>query len=418
MNVNVQLLPIQKKLYDSKKSVAGIYSGRSTGKTYIMSWMITLHVIQGDRVLSFSQTYKSLSCNLFQEVLNRFNELNVIPDYNKQQMSISYGKGICYGYSYENIDSCRGLTEISWLFLDELALAPANLLSVVSPCLRGNFTPQIRFCSTPRKFSVWNRVVREHMLNGEWDVFTGSMLENTFISDESKQLQLNAITNDSEYDQEILGKILDETIENCIIDLRDIPVSSRIQKSNTKYYLGVDFARFGNDSTVFIVRNEDKVVAIEKLQKADSNAAASVFRRLNRTYNFHHAYFDGTGGFSSGCYDLLKADYDFIKEINFGARGNDSTANARAMMYFNMVKAIRDGFYIDDEEMLLELKSTSYFINSSGKKQLTPKEHIKAIIGHSPDSLDALALTFYDDESDLITITPDRQKELINIMFR
>lgn len=418
MNVNVQLLPIQKKLYDSKKSVAGIYSGRSTGKTYIMSWMITLHVIQGDRVLSFSQTYKSLSCNLFQEVLNRFNELNVIPDYNKQQMSISYGKGICYGYSYENIDSCRGLTEISWLFLDELALAPANLLSVVSPCLRGNFTPQIRFCSTPRKFSVWNRVVREHMLNGEWDVFTGSMLENTFISDESKQLQLNAITNDSEYDQEILGKILDETIENCIIDLRDIPVSPRIQKSNTKYYLGVDFARFGNDSTVFIVRNEDKVVAIEKLQKADSNAAASVFRRLARTYNFHKAYFDGTGGFSSGCYDLLKADYDFIKEINFGFRGNDSTANARAMMYFNMVKSIREGFYIDDQELLLELKSTSYFINSSGKKQLTAKEDIKKIIGHSPDSLDALALTFYEDESNIVPITPDRQRELINVLFR
>ena len=50
-----------------------------------------------------------------------------------------------------------GLTEINLLVLDELCLAPADILAITAPCLRGNFTPIIRFGTSPRQGSVWNK---------------------------------------------------------------------------------------------------------------------------------------------------------------------------------------------------------------------------------------------------------------------
>ena len=109
-----KLLPIQKKLIHSKKMYAGICSSRATGKTWIMSWIITLALMKGQRVLAFSQTYSSLKQNLFPEIIKRFQELQLefpeiydklIPQYNRSDMTVSYNGGICFGYTYENTEN-------------------------------------------------------------------------------------------------------------------------------------------------------------------------------------------------------------------------------------------------------------------------------------------------------------------------
>ena len=86
-----KLLPVQKALIESKKSTAGIYSGRGVGKTYILSIMITMAILRGEKSLCFSQNFKSLSQNLFEEVISRFAELGITPVYHKGSMTIQYG---------------------------------------------------------------------------------------------------------------------------------------------------------------------------------------------------------------------------------------------------------------------------------------------------------------------------------------
>ena len=107
MRLEVKLLPVQKALYKSEKQIAGIYSARGVGKSYVLSFLIAIAVLKGERVLAFSQTYKSLSQNLFDEVLKRFETLKIQPTYNKGAMTIGYNKVICFGYSYENCESSR-----------------------------------------------------------------------------------------------------------------------------------------------------------------------------------------------------------------------------------------------------------------------------------------------------------------------
>ena len=60
MEYTYKLLPVQKALLNSQKPMAGIYSGRGVGKTYILSIMITMAILKGEKSLCFSQNFKSL----------------------------------------------------------------------------------------------------------------------------------------------------------------------------------------------------------------------------------------------------------------------------------------------------------------------------------------------------------------------
>ncbi len=422
-NLEDRLLPIQKKLIHSKKMYAGICSSRATGKTWIMSWLITLALMKGQRILAFSQTYSTLKQNLFAEVIKRFTELQMefpeiydqlIPQFNRADMTISFNKGLCFGYTYENMENVRGQSDISLLTLDEVAMAPADLLDIVGPCLRGfNITPQIRFCTTPRVGSIWNRRFKEHMALGDWDVFTGTYKENTNLSPESIAMIEASVTDPLMRKQELEGEIMDTAIENCI--LADVTMSSVVRGKDSKYYMGIDMARYGNDSTVIVVRDSFRILEKVPLFHADTYKVASEVEKLIRKYPNVKVFIDGTGGFSSGVEDYLKLGYT-INSVNFGSKAKDQyNLNARADMYTNLVKAIDGGFFIEDQEIMDELFATSYIITAQGKKAIVPKEDIKEILGHSPDATDALALTFYDTDEG---IDYRRESELMGLLFR
>lgn len=417
MQYVVDLLPIQKNLYASNKNIAGIYSSRATGKTYVMSWLITLAILKGEKSLAFSQTYKSLTQNLFDEVIKRFAELGIEPNYNRGSMSISYNKGLCYGFSYENEEACRGLTECHNLFCDELALAPNDLFAVTAPCLRGNgIIPKIRFASTPRAGSHWNKVIREHMQLSDWDIFTGTMKENKFLSEESIKLAEEAVSDPLMKRQELYGEILDDVVENCIVNITDFV--SAPQGRNSVYICGIDFARTG-DNTVITVRNDYEVVD-QVVMKGDSHQIYSEFCRLDNTYHFRDTFEDATGGFNIGFHDLAKLTHKNLHEINFGGKAtNPSDANMRTNMYFNLATAIQNGFFIPFQynSTVEQIKATSYIINNSGKRALVPKDIIKNIIGHSPDEADSLALTFCSLDT-VYAVDETRCRELTSILFR
>lgn len=422
-NLDELCLPIQKKLLHSKKQYAGIVSSRSTGKTWILSWMIVVALMRGQRVLIFSQTHSSLKQNLMGEIMNRFKDLremfptiagSLIPQFNKADMTITYREGTAFGYSYENYENTRGQSDISLLVLDEVAMAPMDLLDIVGPCLRGEgIKPIIRFCTTPRIGSIWNRRFKEHMMLGDWNIFTGSYKENTHLSPESIAMIEASVTDPMMKKQELEGEIMETTVENCI--LADVTMSAVCQGTDSNYVMGIDMARYGNDSTVIIVRDSYRIVEKIPLFHADTYTISSEVEKLIAKYKKIRIFIDGTGGFSSGVEDYIKLNHEIIS-VNFGSKAKDEyNLNARADMYTNLVKAIDGGFFIDDNAIKDELFATSYVITNNGKKAIIPKEQIKEILGHSPDATDALALTFYSTDTG---ISREREQQLMAALFR
>lgn len=403
-SLQVNLMKHQRAAYASTKQIAGIAGSRSCGKTIYLSVEAFLALIQGKRVMVMAQNYKSLKLNIFREIKNRFQEAGLIPEVNSSDMTIKFGTGELIGFTYESIDSTRGMTEVALLLLDELAYAPPNLLATVAPCLRGAGGSRIRFGTSPKKGSIWNKWFRDTSV--EKDLFTATMFENTELDEEDYELQKKAIKDEMQYRQEILGEILDDDVEFGIIKATDYPMQRKAAHGIRK--MGIDCAGSGADNNVFTVVDDAGILEEVKIQIADTFKMFSIAQELIKKWDIRRINIDVTGGFGNGAYDMLKANYKniIINGVNFGGKPNDEKrfVNARAEMYFDGTDRIRDaGFYVDDPMIKEELQFTTYDINSAGKVLLCPKSVIKELIGRSPDSADALMLALYDSDSMLLS---------------
>ena len=96
---------------------------------------------------------------------------------------------------------------------------------------------------------------------------------------------------------------------------------------------------------------------------------------------------------------MLNKEYPNVNLIPFASKAtNESYANKRAEMYFNLAKAVRNGLYIDDPMLTEELTNTRFMLDKNDKYILMPKAELKLILNRSPDTADALALTFCDED--------------------
>ena len=416
MNIEIKLLKHQRAFLESKCNKVLLLAGRATGKSYVASIAAAMNILMGKRLIVFAQTFSALQRNIFAEIVNRLDEWKVSYNYNKSSMIISVGKGICYGYSYENIESVRGLTNISVCIADEIALAPIPELffAAVSPVMRGpNIIPKFYALTTPRGGSTWNELFKS---DSSWDIITATTFDNTFLSSESIQLMKESLSVEMQQ-QELYGQLLDMQVENAIIDIDK--VNTVPNGSDEQYYCGIDFARYGSDSTCIVIRNGYSIVEMNKMNNADTDEIVNTYLTLCKKYNPIMTAIDSTGGYDIGFYDRLKHTNKEILEVNFGSASDDEIcANKRSFIYFNLASALENGFAIDDNEMRQALRYTTWSLTANGKRILTPKDNIKRIIGHSPDSLDALALSFYKIKAPTYTMDRQRVHTAVNFLFR
>lgn len=416
MNIEIKLLKHQRAFLESKSNKVLLLAGRATGKSYVASIAAAMNMLMGKRLIVFAQTFSALQRNIFAEIVNRLDEWKVSYNYNKSSMIISVGNGICYGYSYENIESVRGLTNISVCIADEIALAPIpeEFFAAVTPVMRGpNIIPKFYALTTPRGGSSWNELFKT---DKSWDIITATTFDNTFLSSESIELMKESLTVEMQQ-QEMYGQLLDMQVENAIIDIDK--VNTVPNGSDEQYYCGIDFARYGSDSTCIVIRNGYSIVEMNKMNNVDTDEIVNTYLTLCKKYNPVMTAIDSTGGYDIGFYDRLKHTNKEIQEVNFGSASDDGIcANKRSFIYFNLASALENGFAIDDNEMRQALRYTTWSLTANGKRILTPKDNIKRIIGHSPDSLDALALSFYKIKAPTYTMDRQRVHTAVNFLFR
>ena len=420
MNIEITLLPHQKSFIQSNSNKVLLLAGRATGKSYVASIVAAMNLLQGKRMIVLAQTFSALQRNIFQEIVNRLDEWNIEYNYNRSSMFIQIGKGICYGYSYENIESLRGLTDISVCIADEIALAndPESLFSALAPVMRGkDIKPKMYAMTTPRGGSAWNELFKT---DKSWDIVTATTFDNTFLSKESIQNMEESLSEDMQR-QELYGDLLDMQVENAIVDVDRI--SSEPNGTDDVFYCGIDFARYGNDDTVMLVRNGYYIAEIVRLKDADTEELVSRYLNLYSKYKPVSTALDSTGGYDIGFYDRLKNTHHELIEVNFQGSSPDNICyNNRSFIYNRLAEALKNGFCIkvdkDGQDIRRALKYTTWMLSRDGRRQLIPKDKIKNIIGHSPDTTDALALSFYKNTTISYTMDREKAKNSINFLFR
>ena len=351
----------------------------------------------------FAQGYKALTENLFGEILKRLDSIVGYGNYtyNKGQVKIHIpsSNGTIYGLTYENIDSCRGYTEIHSLILDEGCLAPPDILTVAVPCMRGlgeDVKTQIYITSTPKAASYLNTLIMEKLQKepDDIDLIKARTIDNSFVSSSEYELMLASFSNETIIRQELEGEILNLTAENSIIGGVDVKQGSVPVPQSGNLYIGIDCAGYGKDQTVITYRIGDWFTQ-ECYNHIDGMTAKDRIKSMLRTHpNWHLKNIAIDMAYGDAIYEALSIEYESCDLINFAMKPNDEQyLNMRAEMYFTLVDALRKGFMVT-EEIYKELQATLFEWSNTGKLKLVDKDEIKEIIGHSPDKSDSLALTF------------------------
>lgn len=158
--------------------------------------------------------------------------------------------------------------------------------------------------------------------------------------------------------------------------------------------LGVDVARFGDDSTVIFPRQGLVTHEPVLLRKTDNMAVADRVACEARERNA--AVFVDAGA-GAGVIDRLRQLGQRVTEVHFGGRPMraDRFVNRRMEMW----RLLRDwlvsgGSLPPDEALRAELSAPTYSFDNRGLLKLEPKEKVKERLLRSPDRADALALTF------------------------
>lgn len=406
--LNIELLPHQRRFLQSDKTFTILCGGRSCGKTFCASWLVVQWLLRGFDVLCTAQSYKTLERVLFKGVVEKIAELGITPECNKTKMEIRLNGHTAYFYSAEksNIDNVRGLTNIKALVMDEAALASKEFLDVAMATLRGEGIgdPRIYMMSTPKGGkNFFSKIIRETPPE-DIEIIYARSRDNTTLSEKFFR-SLEATYSGTFARQELEGEILDSDTPDQLFPSTIIMQMMSRQSAYSEFdipVIGVDMARYGDDSTTAYLRRGRNVIKLFSITKCDSFAVYESLRMAMLQYNLKKERtifnFDGTGGFASGIVDLMKKSGYIVNELHFNSMTNVTSeyfANLRTMMYFNFSEASKRGLSIpNDEKVEMQLSCLRYFIDGGGKRRLYPKEQMKEVLGYSPDDIDSIALTF------------------------
>ncbi len=160
--------------------------------------------------------------------------------------------------------------------------------------------------------------------------------------------------------------------------------------------MGVDPARFGDDSTVIRFRQGRDARSIPpiKLKNKDNMAVANECAHLIQKYNPDGVCIDVGNG--SGIIDRLREMGYKVFEVGFGTKAEEQEwANKRTELWANMREWLKGGCIPKDQDLMDDLAAPEYrFQGSSDRIMLETKEELKRKGFASPDDADALACTF------------------------
>lgn len=160
--------------------------------------------------------------------------------------------------------------------------------------------------------------------------------------------------------------------------------------------LGVDVARFGDDSSVIFPRQGLQAFNPIQYRSVDGTTGAELTVRKWNDWSADGVFIDNTGGFGASWIDnLIRLGKDPIG-INFSSASTSGQYyNKRAEMAFGLVDWIKRGGAIPDIPELIQALTVTTYSFKGEQILIEPKEDIKLKLqGNSPDHMDALMLTF------------------------
>jgi len=159
--------------------------------------------------------------------------------------------------------------------------------------------------------------------------------------------------------------------------------------------MGVDVARFGENSSTICIRQGRKVYPIEVLPKMDLMQTAHHVAEVIKRERPLQVFVDGSG-IGAGVVDRLRQLNFPVVDVNGGNSSlNPRFLNKRVESWWETKEAIESGLELPkDQQLKEELTCIEYDFTDKGRIRLDRKSDIMDKYGFSPDRADALVLTY------------------------
>lgn len=209
-------------------------------------------------------------------------------------------------------------------------------------------------------------------------------------------------------------------IANVFINSKHV-VRARKERveSDSRLIIGVDVAIGDNDKTAIIRRKGRVAYQLETFKNMNTMEIAGMVKHVIEKERPHKVYIDCIG-VGAGVVDRLREmGYHFVEGINVARSANqkDKFRNLRAELWHNMRDWLTQEMAVqipDSDELHGDLCNLGYKYDSAGRLLIESKDDLRARGMPSPDTSDALALTFYsgfyetEGEFKVTTIPPPR----------
>jgi hypothetical protein len=196
------------------------------------------------------------------------------------------------------------------------------------------------------------------------------------------------------------AKVLGETpqtSEDQLIQLSWIQLAQNLEQATGEVVLGLDPARSGGDDSALCVRNGARVEKIMRRKGQDSNKLAAWLQQTMGETNATRIFIDEIG-IGAGALDAARKMGLPAIGVNFARNANQKRrfSNTRSECWWNLREALRLGKISLPKDVTLEgdLSTPKYEFDIYGRINLESKDALRSRLGRSPDSGDALALTF------------------------
>lgn len=302
-------------------------------------------------------------------------------------------------YGADNPDSLRG-GYLDGVVLDEVAdMRPQVWGEVVRPMLADRRGWAL-FIGTPKGLNLFSEIFYAAQRDPGWFTDVRRAQDTGVIAAEELEEMRRTLTP-AQWAQEMEVDFA-AAVDDVLLRVGDVPEAQQRVLAERDYIdspkvLGVDVARYGDDSTVLFPRQGLVGFNPQVLQGASTMEVADAVAATAARWG-PDAVFVDVGGVGAGVFDRLVQLGLAPIPVDFGSRALESERfeNKRAEMWWALAEWIRGGACLPSTPRLqadLTAPRMTYR-NARGRMQLEGKEDMRARGLPSTDYGDALACTF------------------------
>ena len=396
---------IAEGLRDNKKVIC--VSARGCGKSVVICALAIWYFLMFPpaKVLLVANTSFQVSTVLWSKISELINESAIVSwlDVNADFIHWKGAKDLGFitklTASVDKVESVSGFHSPHLLYLiDESSAVPDKIILNLEHSMTEDDNRMV-LTTNPTRNSGFTF---DKCDSPKWHTIHISGFDSEFTNKEHLNEMVETYGEDSDYVRvHVFGKFPKQSV-NILLTPEQLEACLLANPHSGDVVMGLDVASSGGDLSVWCIRRGGEILAF--VEESSSTVESLVDKTLSLVdrYGVERLFIDSTGmGWTIPEILMKNLPTKEIIGINFSSKPvTQQFLNNRAWMYYNMAKAMKNGEVSFKNardkfnRVKEEIGATEIFQNNHGQFQLIPKEQIRGTIGRSPDTSDALALTF------------------------